>query len=128
MLYHAVPLDLWLAHPDDPYSAATLRTDGTMHCSVSEEALLAAMTRFPRKVEGPLLALVIDEEKLDAPVTFEAPADGLSSQVPTVRIRGPVNRGAVVAVMEIERDGEGRARRLVSPPPQAKSPRSEETP
>lgn len=128
MLYHAVPQDLWLADPHAPYSAATLRTDGTMHCSAGEEALLAAMARFPRRVEGPLLALVIDEEKLDTPVTWDVPAGGPSSGARRGLIHGPLDRGAVVAVMEIERDGEGRALRLVPLSPRAKAPTSEETP
>lgn len=116
MLYHAVSLQNWLAEPHRPYSAATLRTDGTVHCSASEEALLAVVSRFLRQVDGPLLALLIDETRLDAPVSWEAAVGAPSSAVLVPRIRGPVNRSAVVALREIERDGDGRARRLVAPP------------
>ncbi|CAL9579196.1 hypothetical protein SUDANB145_04989 [Streptomyces sp. enrichment culture] len=120
MLYHAASLEAWLTDPHLPYSSATLRTDGSVHCSAGEEALLAAVAHIPEK--GPLLALVIDETRLDPPVTWATGASG----APVARIRGPVNRDAVVARMEIERDGDGRATGLA--PLKRDSPGGEDHP
>ncbi|MBT2413244.1 DUF952 domain-containing protein [Streptomyces sp. ISL-12] len=120
MLYHAASLEAWLTDPHLPYSSATLRVDGSVHCSVSEDALLAAVAHIPRK--GPLLALVIDEARLDPPVTWATGAGG----APVARVRGPVNRDAVVALMEIAMDGDGRATGLG--PPKRASPGREDHP
>lgn len=120
MLYHAASLEAWLTDPDQPYSSHTLRTDGSVHCSVSEDALLAAMAHITKK--GPLLALVIDEARLDAPVTWETGAGA----TPVAHIRGPVNRDAVVARREIEVDGDGRATGLA--PLKRASPGGEDHP
>ncbi len=116
MIYHAAPLERWLADPERPYAPPTLHKDGSVHCSPSTEALLASVTRFLSGVEGPLVALLIDEARLDAPVSWEEPAAAAPSGAPAVpmpRIRGPVNRGAVVDVLEIARDDDGRARELL---------------
>ncbi|MFF9013423.1 DUF952 domain-containing protein [Streptomyces sp. NPDC014870] len=91
---------------------AFLAKDNTAHCLPTEETVLAAVNRFHRDKPGPLLALVIDQAQLDAPVEWTAPApgtplDGTGLLLP--RIRGPIPRAAVVEVREIVRDGQGRA-------------------
>lgn len=117
MIYHVAALDDWLANPDLPYAPASLAKDGSVHCAPNEEAILAAATRFHSRAAGPLAALVIDERKLDAEVEWVAPAAGSPlAQVPEVlfpRVLGPVNRSAVVGLMEIVRDDVGSARELV---------------
>ncbi|MGA4846952.1 DUF952 domain-containing protein [Streptomyces sp. G5(2025)] len=113
MLFHAARLDRWLAEPHQPYSAPPSGTHGTVHCSADQDALLAVVSRFLRDVEGPLVALVIDETKLDAPVS-RGPVPGSPSPEALIpQIHGPVNRDAVVALMDVERDSDGRARALV---------------
>ncbi|MBT2488037.1 DUF952 domain-containing protein [Streptomyces sp. ISL-96] len=117
MLYHVVALGNWLADAHLPYAPASLAKDGSVHCSPSEEATLAAATRFHGGVTGPLVALLIDETRLDASVKWVAPAPGSPlAQAPGAlfpRVLGPVNRDAVVGLMEIVRDEDGRARELV---------------
>ncbi|MFC9293797.1 DUF952 domain-containing protein [Streptomyces sp. NPDC057011] len=110
------PLAQWLARPDRPYEPASLARDGTVHCVPREEAVLAAAGRFHRGTAGTLLALVIDQSRLDAPVEWTAPAPGSpldGTGVLFPRIRGPVARAAVVAVREIVRDAQGRALELL---------------
>lgn len=117
MIYHVVALGDWLADPDLPYVPASLVRDGSVHCAPDEGAVLAAATRFHRAAAGPLVALLIDETKLDAGVKWVAPAVGSPlAQLPETlfpRVVGPVNRNAVVALMEIVRDDEGIAQELV---------------
>ncbi|MGW0533162.1 DUF952 domain-containing protein [Streptomyces sp. NPDC003032] len=117
MIYHVAALDDWLSDPELPYAPGSLAKDGSVHCSPDEEAILAAATRFHSRTAGPLVALLIDERKLGAEVKWVAPAAGSPlAQGPAVlfpRVLGPVNRDAVVGLMEIVRDDDGGARELV---------------
>ncbi|KOV57410.1 DUF952 domain-containing protein [Streptomyces sp. MMG1121] len=117
MLYHVVALDVWLADPDRPYAPPSLAKGGSVHCAVNEEAVLAAANRFHRQAAGPLVALLIDETRLDAPVEWvvakpESPSPKKPG-TPIPCVRGPINRRAVVGLMDVARDDEGRALALV---------------
>ncbi|MEZ0066520.1 uncharacterized protein (DUF952 family) [Streptacidiphilus sp. MAP12-20] len=104
MLFHLTPLDAWLEHPDRPYATASLALEGFIHCSADEEqALAVANARFSR-TRGPLMVLLIDEDALDAPVRWDEIEEGVTFP----HIYGPVNRTAVVGMLEVERDASGR--------------------
>ncbi|WP_037604926.1 DUF952 domain-containing protein [Streptacidiphilus rugosus] len=104
MLFHLTPLDAWLEHPDRPYATASLALEGFIHCSGDEEQTLAvANARFTR-TRGPLMVLLIDEDALDAPVRWDEVGEGATFP----HIYGPVNRAAVVGMLEVERDASGR--------------------
>lgn len=104
MLFHLTPLDAWLEHPDRPYSTPSLALEGFIHCSADEEhALVVANSRF-RSARVPLMVLLIDEAVLDAPVRWEEAKDGGTYP----HVYGPVNRAAVVGMLEAQRDPEGR--------------------
>lgn len=112
VILHLTPLDDWLETPDRPYTPASLAVEGFVHCSPDEETALAvANTRFHR-VQGPLMVLLIDEDALDAPVRWEAPAPepppGVAPDTLFPHVYGPVNRTAVAGMLEVERDGDGR--------------------
>ncbi|MFF2304795.1 DUF952 domain-containing protein [Streptomyces sp. NPDC058128] len=107
MLLHVVPLADWSAAPDAPYAPASLAAEGFVHCSPDEAAaLVIADTRY-RDVPGPLLVLVIDEERLAGEVRWEGSGGTLFPHV-----YGPVERDAVASVLEVRRDADGRAREL----------------
>ncbi|MBB1253564.1 DUF952 domain-containing protein [Streptomyces sp. OF3] len=116
MIYHAMAADDWLAAPDRPYAPSSLRDEGFVHCSPDEPTALAVVSSLFRDVEGPLLALVIDEDALDAPVRWETadgrPAAEARGATLFPHVYGEINRDAVTRVMEIERDEEGHATRL----------------
>lgn len=99
MIFHVVPLDDWLKAPDRPFAPRVLTEDGFIPCSADETGALAAADAHFRSAVGPVMALMINERKLDAPVRWD----------PDPRIHGRVNRTAVVGMLEIERDGHGRA-------------------
>ncbi len=113
MIYHVVPLEDWLAFPDRPYSPASLTGDGFVHCSPDEKTTLAVATAFYRETPGPLMALLIDEDKLDVPVRWEAadpaPPPGAAPGTRFPHVFGPINRDAVEGMMEITRDEDRRA-------------------
>ncbi|MGP3927032.1 DUF952 domain-containing protein [Streptomyces sp. 8N616] len=113
MIYHVVALDDWLAVPERPYAPPTLAEEGFIHCSPDEATTLAVADAFYRDAVGPLMALLIDEELLEAPVRWEpaagpAPA-GTAPGVLFPHVYGHINRTAVAGMMEVQRDEDGHA-------------------
>ncbi|MBA0050557.1 DUF952 domain-containing protein [Streptomyces sp. AJS327] len=99
MIFHVVPLDDWLSFPDRPYAPPGFADDGIIRCAADEAgALVAADTHF-REAIGPVMALMIDERKLDVRVRWG----------PGPRVHGRINRTAVAGMLEIQRDAEGSA-------------------
>jgi uncharacterized protein (DUF952 family) len=113
MIYHVVPLAEWNAAPDRAYAPASLAEDGFVHCSPDEETTLAVVNAFYRGAPRPLLALLLDENRLGARCTWEeadpAPPPGVAEGVLFPHVFGPVNRDAVERIQEVEWDAEGRA-------------------
>ncbi|MDX3585195.1 DUF952 domain-containing protein [Streptomyces europaeiscabiei] len=113
MIYHVVSLDAWNARPGRPYAPASLPEDGFVHCSPDEATTLAVVNAFYRDAPRPLHVLVLDEERLNARVEFEAaapaPPPGVGADVLFPHVFGPIDRDAVVRVLEIRWDEEGRA-------------------
>ncbi|WP_019885158.1 DUF952 domain-containing protein [Streptomyces purpureus] len=107
MLFHVVPRDEWTAEPGGPYAPASLAAEGFVHCSPDESAALAIADAHYRDVPGPLLVLVLDEERLGGEVRWEGSGDQMFPHV-----YGAIERAAVSAVLEVRRDGDGRAREL----------------
>ncbi|MCX4903920.1 DUF952 domain-containing protein [Streptomyces sp. NBC_00878] len=113
MIYHAVPLGDWTTDPDQPYAPASLAEDGFVHCSPDEKTTLAVVNAFYRDAPRPLLALLLDENRLTARCIREAadpsPPPGVDDGVLFPHVFGPINRDAVERVLEIQWDEEGRA-------------------
>ncbi|WP_149178877.1 DUF952 domain-containing protein [Streptomyces sp. TRM49041] len=108
MLFHVVPLSEWATDPGLPYRPASLAEEGFVHCSPDGASALAVADAHYRRVPGPLLALVIDEARLGVEVRREDSGDGVFPHV-----HGPVERTAVVAVLEVRRGADGKALELV---------------
>ncbi|MGW0711895.1 DUF952 domain-containing protein [Streptomyces sp. NPDC002643] len=119
MIHHVVSPDAWNARPDEPYAPASLPEDGFVHCSPDEATTLAVINAFYGDAPKPLHVLLIDEQRLDARVEFEAadpaPPPGVGDDVLFPHVYGPINRDAVVRVQGVEWNGEGRATRLTEP-------------
>ncbi|MDF3297325.1 DUF952 domain-containing protein [Streptomyces tropicalis] len=116
MIYHVVPLAEWDTAPDRPYAPASLAEDGFVHCSPDERTTLAVVNAFYRSAPRPLLALLLDEDRLGSRLEWEAadpaPPPGATEGVAFPHVFGPIDRGAVVRVLEVRWDGEGRAASL----------------
>ncbi|MFC1408381.1 DUF952 domain-containing protein [Streptacidiphilus sp. N1-12] len=124
MILHLTTLDGWLAHPDRPYATASLALEGFIHCSPEPDSpdqqdspvLTVANDRFAH-TQGPLMVLLIDEDALDSPVRWEAavpaPPPGTAATVLFPHIYGPVNRSAVVGMLEVQRDHSGKWAKLI---------------
>lgn len=113
MIFHVVPRDEWHAAPDRPYAPASLAEEGFVHCSPDEETTLAVVNAFYRGAPRPLLVLLLDEERLTARCAYEAPAPvpppGVAEGTLFPHVFGPVNRDAVVRVLQVRWDERGRA-------------------
>ncbi|MFF3330525.1 DUF952 domain-containing protein [Streptomyces sp. NPDC002888] len=113
MIYHLVPFADWNALPDQPYTPASLGDDGFVHCSPDERTTLAVANAFYTNAPRPLLALVLDEDRLTARLEWEeavpAPPPGAADDVSFPHVFGPLDREAVVRVLEVQWDEEGRA-------------------
>ncbi|MEW2044910.1 DUF952 domain-containing protein [Streptomyces sp. NPDC005476] len=113
MIYHVVPLDDWNAAPDLPYAPASLAADGYVHCSPDEGTTLAVVNAFYRTGPRPLLALVLDEERLTARCEWEAaapaPPPGVRADALFPHVFGPIDRDAVIRVLEVRWDERGLA-------------------
>ncbi|MCX4746000.1 DUF952 domain-containing protein [Kitasatospora sp. NBC_01287] len=117
MILHLAPLDDWLRDPGRPYSAASLLTDGFIHCSPDEQTTLAVANLFFARTPGPLMALLIDQDEVEPMVRWEAPSGerppGVAPEVLFPHIYGRLNRNAVKGLEKLERGGDGRWDRLV---------------
>ncbi|MFI8188601.1 DUF952 domain-containing protein [Streptomyces sp. NPDC085946] len=113
MIYHVVPRAVWNAEPDRPYAPASLAREGFVHCSPDEATTLAVADAFYRDAPRPLLVLVLDERRLGAECVWEAaapaPPPGVAEDVRFPHVFGPLDRDAVVRVLEVVWDAEGRA-------------------
>jgi uncharacterized protein (DUF952 family) len=101
-IYHLVLRRAWEAHPDQPYRADSLTSEGFIHCSFAQQVAGAA-NRFYADQQD-LLVLHIDPARLTSPLREEP--SGTGEVFP--HIHGPLNRDAVVAVQPLARDADGR--------------------
>lgn len=111
-MLHLVALPEWSAAAD-PYRPRTLESDGFVHCSPDELTALAVANTLPHftRMEEPLVALVVDESRLDSEVRWETPSPGPPSGVPAgtlfPHVYGPIHHDAVTEVRYARRDQQG---------------------
>lgn len=101
-IYHLVSPRAWEQHPEEPYRADSLASEGFIHCSFAPQVAPSA-NRFYAG-EQDLLVLHIDSSRLTSPLREEP--SGTGEVFP--HIHGPLNRDAVVAVHRLVRDADGR--------------------
>jgi uncharacterized protein (DUF952 family) len=94
IIYHIVLPEDWAAATGDLYYAASLETEGFIHCSYSGQ-LDAVIERYYAGTER-VVVLQIDTDKLMSRVVNEPSTN--SEIYP--HIYGPINRGAVISARE----------------------------
>ena len=97
--FHLLPVDAWDATPadDGDYVAPSLESEGFIHCTDGEDALIDTANRYYRAAPGPYLALTIDLDAVGSPWRIEDPA-GIYPHV-----HGPIARSAIVEVRSVRR-------------------------
>lgn len=112
MIYHLAPLDDWLRDPGRPYTAASLLTDGFIHCSADETTVLAVANAYYADAPDPLMALLIEEKLIEPTVKWEAPdgspPPGATPGILFPHIYGRLNRTAVIGLERLQRGDAGR--------------------
>ena len=101
--FHLVPAAVWEAtDPAAPYAAASLETEGFIHCTDGLEPLGATFQRHYGEDPRPFLTLTLDLDALGVPWRFDFPGS------PYPHIYGPIDRAAILGVSRVERDSDGR--------------------
>jgi uncharacterized protein (DUF952 family) len=100
-IYHLVRRDVWEANAGQPYRAASLETEGFIHCSNPNQVARSA-NRF-YATEADLLVLAIDADRL-GPLLKDEPAG--AELFP--HIYAPLDRSLVLSVRPMTRDAESR--------------------
>jgi uncharacterized protein (DUF952 family) len=96
--YHLVPRRIWDV-AEDPYAPASLAEEGFVHCTDGADEVAATANRYFAGEQDELLAVVIDLERVTAPVKYEDPRRVYP------HVYGPIPRDAVVNVLRMPRDG-----------------------
>jgi hypothetical protein len=111
MIWHLIPLSRWRSAPDSVYVPGTQQV-GFVHASPDEPTTLAVANGLYGQAEEPMLALLVDESRLSAPVRYEpgdpVPPPGVPPDTFFPHVYGPVEMAAVTAVRYLRRDPSGR--------------------
>jgi uncharacterized protein (DUF952 family) len=107
-LFHITERPTWeAARPAREYRTSTrgvsLDEQGFIHCSLRHQ--LRGVAECIYSDADDLVVLVIDGDRLTAPVRYEIPEPGAE---PYPHIYGPLPTGAVTAVLPVARDTAGR--------------------
>lgn len=103
LIYHMLPAGEWRGLPAGAaYRAASLESEGFIHCSGSHSTLLNVGNSFYRNEPGAWLILVIDEEAVEPPVRWDPVGE---AHFP--HIYGPLNRSAVIEIVDFPRTADG---------------------
>ena len=101
--FHLVPEAVWsAADPAAPYEAASLETEGFIHCTDGVAALGETFDRYYAADPRPFLALTLDLDALDVPWRYDVPGS------PYPHIYGPIDRSAIVGISRVDRTADGR--------------------
>ena len=100
--YHGTPKPYFDSlDPGRPYVPRDYVKDGFIHTTEGREELAMALNRHYRGDRDPYVVLVIDKDRVTAPVRY----DDAARVFP--HIYGPLNRDAIVRVARIERADDG---------------------
>jgi uncharacterized protein (DUF952 family) len=102
-LFHIVDRDCWAAAVESgEYRAASLQTEGFIHCSFADQVAAVANNLY-RDEEG-LCVVELDPARIGADVVIE---DSYGTGTAFPHVYGPVPAAAAVAVHALARDANG---------------------
>ena len=112
LIYHIISRTDWeSAQQSGEYRAESLASEGFIHCSTEEQVAPVANTFYP--AQKGLLLLVIDPDRLSAPLQWDPPAHPAPEAASTSlhgefpHIYGALNLHAVIETREFEPDSKG---------------------
>lgn len=102
LTYHLVPLAVWSGRDvDAPYTAPSLETEGFIHCTDGELAMVETANRHYRSDPRAFLVLTVDLDATGSPWRFDD-STGIYPHV-----HGPIDPRAVVAAVPLPRAPDG---------------------
>ena len=102
LTYHLVPRDRWDASdPREPLAAPSLATEGFVHCTDGVANLVATANRHYAMEPGPFVVLSVDLDRITSAWSVDDP-DRIYPN-----IFGPIDRPAIVGLVEAPRDDRG---------------------
>lgn len=120
-ILHLTEFARWRAGGDA--EAESLAAEGFLHASPDEPTMLAVANRFYTRTAEPMVVLVVDTDRLEAEVRWEAaapaPPPGVGAEVLFPHVYGPIPRTAVIEVLHPVRDDRGTYTALERLPEQA---------
>src|SRR5258706_7282997 len=110
MILHITSRAEWKqAQARGEYVAASLKTEGFIHCSTEKQVVPVANAFYHGKND--LVLLVLNESKLKPELKWEAPAGptamGISESDSFPHVYGPINLNAVASVVDFVPDPAG---------------------
>ena len=118
MIYHITQSNDWkTALAAGQYRAESLMTEGFIHCSTLEQVLPVAENFY--KGQSGLVLLAIQPALLSSDLKWEPPSGGrplpgVPDGDPFPHIYGPINLDAVVSVVDLEQDPQGKFKLPIS--------------
>jgi uncharacterized protein (DUF952 family) len=112
MIYHVTSRSAWSkARQSGEYRAASLETEGFIHCSTENQVVPVAEKFY--KGQPNLYLLVIEPALLSSDLKWEppsggAPPPGVPEDALFPHIYGPINLDAVVQVFDLQSDPDGK--------------------
>jgi uncharacterized protein (DUF952 family) len=101
-IYHLVPAADWSKQPAGPYRAASLDSEGFIHCSNHDQ--VARVANLFYAAQGEMVVLCIAAELLTSPLRDDD--IGTGERFP--HVYGLINREAIVEVKKLSRDARGK--------------------
>ena len=101
--FHLVPAAVWAATDRAaPYEAASLASEGFIHCTDGLDELGATFDRHYGSDPRPFLALTLDLDALDVPWRVDDPGS------PYPHVYGAVAPAAILDIARVERAADGQ--------------------
>ncbi len=101
-VYHLVPrADFEAQDPSADYLPVAFAREGFIHLTDGADELVAVGNRYYRADPRPFLALRVDLARVRAPVRYEDPRRVYP------HVYGPLNRDAIVAILDVPRLPDG---------------------
>ena len=102
LAYHGTPKSYYDAlDPSTPYVPEPFAREGFIHTTEGREAVSITLTKYYKTSDEPWVVLYIDQDRVKSPVRYDDPSEVFP------HIYGPLNRDAIIAVMDIDRAPDG---------------------
>ena len=98
LAYHGTPRKYFESQDrSKPYVPEPFAREGFIHTTEGREAVSIALTKYYKASTDAWVVLYIDQDRVTSPIRSDDPAEVFP------HIYGPLNRDAIIAVMDIDR-------------------------